>query len=41
VCRVQRDLAAFAAGARARAVERFDVGHWLTRHRTVLEGLVA
>jgi glycosyltransferase involved in cell wall biosynthesis len=41
VCRVQRDLATFAAGARARAVERFDVGHWVARHRRVLEGLVA
>ena len=41
VCRVQRDLATFAAGARARAVERFDVGSWIARHRRVLEGLVA
>jgi glycosyltransferase involved in cell wall biosynthesis len=41
VCRVQRDLATFAAGARVRAVERFDVGYWIARHRRVLEGLVA
>jgi glycosyltransferase involved in cell wall biosynthesis len=41
VCRVQRDLATFAAAARARAVDRFDVGHWVTRHRRVFERLVA
>ena len=41
VCRVRGDLAAFAAAARARAVERFDVQRWLFRHRDVLEHLVA
>jgi hypothetical protein len=41
VCRVRGDLAAFAAAARARAVERFDVRQWMARHRDVLTHLVA
>ena len=41
VVRVRSSLAAFAAAARARAVDRFDVQHWLSRHREVLEGLVS
>jgi glycosyltransferase involved in cell wall biosynthesis len=41
VCRVRANFATFAAAARARAVERFDVQRWLARHRAVLENLVA
>jgi glycosyltransferase involved in cell wall biosynthesis len=41
ICRVRGDLAGFAAAARARAVERFDIHQWLGRHRQVLENLVA
>jgi glycosyltransferase involved in cell wall biosynthesis len=41
VNRVRANLATFAAAARARAVERFDVEHWIARHREVLEDLVA
>lgn len=41
VCRVRGDLATFAAAARARAVDRYDVQQWLARHREILERLVA
>lgn len=33
--------AAFARAARRRAVERFDIGHWIDRHRSVFQQLVA
>lgn len=29
-----------AAGARRRAVERFDIGDWIARHRAIFEGLI-
>lgn len=32
---------AFALAARRRAVERFDIGHWIDRHRAVFQQLVA
>jgi len=38
--RVAEDHAAFAAAARSRAVERFDIGPWLERHREVFRSLV-
>jgi glycosyltransferase involved in cell wall biosynthesis len=41
VCCIRGNLGAFVASARARAVARFDVQHWLARHREVLERLVA
>jgi len=39
VTRVKRALATFSSAARARAIERFDVRHWLDRHRAVFERL--
>jgi glycosyltransferase involved in cell wall biosynthesis len=39
--RVQQRWSTYAAAARRRAVERFDVQRWLTRHRQVFEALVA
>ncbi|MEO8679083.1 MAG: glycosyltransferase family 4 protein [Vicinamibacterales bacterium] len=38
---VRSSLSTFAAAARARAVERFDIQHWLHRHRRVFERLAA
>jgi len=35
------DIARLGALARARAVERFDIAHWIQRHRTVFESLTA
>ncbi|MDP3512772.1 MAG: glycosyltransferase family 4 protein [Sulfuritalea sp.] len=32
---------AFAAAARRRAVERFDIEHWIDRHRSVFQDLLA
>lgn len=32
---------AYSAMARRRAIERFDIGHWIDRHRAVLQQLVA
>lgn len=32
---------AFAHAARRRAVERFDIGHWIDRHRSVFQQLVS
>lgn len=32
---------AFSQAARRRAVERFDIGHWIDRHRSVFQQLVA
>lgn len=32
---------AFAQAARRRAVERFDIGHWIDRHRSVFQQLVS
>jgi glycosyltransferase involved in cell wall biosynthesis len=37
---VRNTLATYSSAARARAVERFDVSRWLSRHREVFEGLV-
>jgi hypothetical protein len=28
-----------AASARARAVAKFDIGHWIDRHRAIFESL--
>jgi glycosyltransferase involved in cell wall biosynthesis len=39
VLEVLRDRARFAAAARRRAVERFDLTPWLERHRAVFEAL--
>lgn len=41
VCCVRGNLASFAAAARARALERYDMRKWLARHREVLQSLVA
>ena len=38
--RVAENHAAFAAAARSRAVERFDIGAWLERHRQVFRSLI-
>lgn len=35
------DLRRRAEAARQRAVDRFDVSHWLTRHQAVLQALIA
>lgn len=32
---------AFAHAARRRAVDRYDIGHWIDRHRSVFEQLIA
>ncbi|MDP6787231.1 MAG: glycosyltransferase family 4 protein [Rhodospirillales bacterium] len=39
--RVAENHAALSAAARSRAVERFDLGAWLERHRQVFQSLVA
>ena len=39
--RVAENHAAFAAAARSRAVERFDIGPWLERHRQVFRSLLS
>ncbi len=39
--RVNDDRTRFAAAARQRAVERFDLGAWIARHRDVFERVVA
>ena len=41
VSRVHAQLPAYAVAARRRAVERFDVRQWITRHRQVFQGLLA
>lgn len=37
--RIAADHAAYSAAARSRAVERFDMAHWIGRHRAVFEQL--
>lgn len=37
--RIAANHAAFSAAARRRAVERFDIAHWIGRHRAVFEQL--
>jgi len=39
--RIAGNHAAFSAAARRRAVERFDIAHWIDRHRTVFQQLIA
>lgn len=43
LARAMRDVVAdrprLGAGARARAAARFDIGHWIARHRAVFESL--
>ncbi|OHC73504.1 MAG: hypothetical protein A3G18_07990 [Rhodospirillales bacterium RIFCSPLOWO2_12_FULL_58_28] len=39
MAQIVKNRRAFAAAARARAVERFDLSHWLERHRRVFESL--
>lgn len=39
--RLAQEHPAYADAARRRAVERFDLGPWLARHREVFEGLLA
>lgn len=41
MCRIAANHAQFSAAARRRAVERFDMAHWVARHREVFERLVA
>ena len=41
VIEVSRDLAQRSRAARQRAVERFDIGGWLGRHRAVFERVIA
>lgn len=38
--RIAAGHAEFAQAARARAVERFDITHWIARHRAVFEALL-
>ena len=38
--RIAGNRQAFAAAARKRAVERFDIAHWLERHRQVFQTLI-
>lgn len=39
--RIAGQRASFAVAARQRAVARFDIGHWIERHRALFESLVA
>ncbi|MCA3262843.1 MAG: glycosyltransferase family 4 protein [Telmatospirillum sp.] len=39
MCKAAAERAALGAAARARAVERFDISHWIARHRAVFESL--
>lgn len=39
--RIAGNHTAFAAAARRRAVERFDIAHWIERHRAVFQQLIA
>ncbi len=39
--RIVRNHAAFSAAARRRAVEHFDIAHWIDRHRAVFQQLIA
>ena len=41
VCRVRESIRRYAAAARTRAVDRFDVSRWLERHRSVFEAAVS
>jgi len=38
--RIASDHPAFSAAARRRAVERFDIAHWIDRHHTVFQQLI-
>lgn len=40
MARIMRDRERFAAAARARAIERFDLAAWLDRHQAVFDSLV-
>jgi glycosyltransferase involved in cell wall biosynthesis len=40
MCKIAEAPAPFADAARRRAVERFDIGFWIERHRTVFEMLL-
>jgi len=39
MCKAAVGRAALGAAARARAVERFDIAHWIARHRAIFESL--
>lgn len=38
--RIAAGHAAFSAAARRRAIERFDIAHWIARHRAVFQQLI-